>query len=695
MDEKEERAGVEDYLNVIAQYEREFDKWQKRADKIVQRFRDEKRNRQDNTQARFNILWSNVQTLVPACFSRLPQPDVSRRFKDNDPVGRVAGLLLERALDYEVQHYPDYRGTMREVVQDRFLGGRGTAWVRYEPHFRAMQQQLPTDGVQVSDDIDEPGEELDYECAPLDYVYWKDFGHSKARTWEEVQQVWRVVYMYKEQVEDRFGEDWAEKLSYDASPDKTDRYKEEDNTPQQAKIYEIWDKNDKTVVWLSKASKQIIDRRDDPLSLEGFFPCPMPLFATITNESLVPVPDFTLYQDQAQELDILADRKKGLIEALKVRGVYDASEPTLSRLFTEGNNNDLLPVKNWQAFAEKNGLQGAMSLVDLKPIAEALNACYEAIRATKEEIYEITGISDIVRGQTMASETATSQQIKQNFVGLRLGDMQKAVAQFATDALRLKAQVMCAKFAPQTLAKIGGADQLSQVDQQMVGPALQLLLGDRVMNPDSQSPNPVRSFRIEVAADSLVQIDENQERKDRTEFLAAVGGYMQQALPVAQASPQAAPLIVELLKFGVTGFKVGKQIEGVIDDALDKLRESATNPQPRPDPEMAKVQAQQQADQMRLAHDQQVQQMQMQQEAQRMQMEAAIRAQEQRTQAAIEQHRNEMESAREQQRMQMESMNARFEALLKARTAVEVAEISAGATLDAAQISAANQGTSG
>jgi len=130
---------VQRYEQLISAYDKEFQKWSWRVRKILQRFRDTRDQLSSGTTgARFNILWSNVTTLVPACFSRLPQPDVSRRYKDNDPVGRVAALLLERALDYEVQHYPDYEESLKQVVQDRFLGGRGTAWVA-----RATQTRRP------------------------------------------------------------------------------------------------------------------------------------------------------------------------------------------------------------------------------------------------------------------------------------------------------------------------------------------------------------------------------------------------------------------------------------------------------------------------------------------------------------------------------------------------------------------------
>jgi len=510
---------------------------------------------------------------------------VSRRFSDRDPVGRVAALILERALDFEIQHYPDYRQTMRQCVFDRFLPGRGTAWARYEPHVRAQALQTPTDGEQVTEDVDNPNEVLDYECAPVDYVHWRDFGHTVARTWEEVTAVWRKVYMTREALVERFGNEKGDKIPLDASPkdlNSADRENPELAEQKRACVYEIWDKPSKKALWLSKSMKEIIDEKDDPLKLEEFFPCGKPLYATMTNETLIPVPDFTLYQDQALELDVLSDRIDGLIKALQVKGVYDGSlGPEIARLFTDSENTDLRPVKNWQAFAEKNGLKGAIDIVDLSPIAAALQVAYEAMAQVKEQIYEITGISDIIRGQTKASETATAQHIKGQYAGLRLRDMQQGVAVFATELLRLKAQII-AGFDSQTLAAIAAVDQLTEEDQQVVPQAL-AMLADR----------PLRNFRVEVAADSLVQIDEQEEKANRVEFLQAVGVYLEKAAQVGTVAPGMVPLMAELLRFGVTGFKVGRQIEGTIDQALEqfKQQQAAPKPPPAPDPkvEAAKI----------------------------------------------------------------------------------------------------------
>ena len=105
---------------------------------------------------------------------------------------------------------------------------------------------------------------------------------------------------------------------------------------KRACVYEIWDKEEEEALWLSKSQKELLDRKPDPLNLADFFPCPKPLYATMTNESLIPVPDYTLYQDQANELDICADRIDGLLKALQVRGVYDASLGVeIARLFTD------------------------------------------------------------------------------------------------------------------------------------------------------------------------------------------------------------------------------------------------------------------------------------------------------------------------------------------------------------------------
>ena len=681
---------LRDYLDEITRYEKDFKTWEGRVKKIIERYRDERRESKTES-ARFNVLWSNIQTLVPATFSRIPQPDVSRRFRDTDPVGRVASLILERGLEFEINHYPDYKATMKQAVLDRFLGGRGTAWVRYEPHFTETSPQEPEDGLQVTEDVEDEKleEELDYECAPIDYVHWKDFGHSIARTWEEVTCVWRNVYMSEEAVEERFGKDIAKKLPYDASPEDK---KEKTEVKKQARVIELWDRTRGKAVWLSKSYKKgFLDERDDPLKLRDFFPCPRPLYSTMTNETLVPVPDFTLYQVQANELDLLSDRIDGLTKMLQLKGVYDASaDAALGRLFTEGQNGTLLPVKNWAAFAEKGGLKGQIDVYDLNPLVQALKIAYEAAYQIKQQVYEIMGISDIVRGASDPNETLGAQELKGQFTSMRLNSMKEEVARFATEVLQLKAQVMCCKFNPQTLVAISSADQLNPADKQFIEPAVGLLIGQqRLANPEANSPNPLRSFRIEVAADSMVQMNDQEEKASRMEFLQVNGEFIKQLGQFAQAAgptaPILAPLLMEMWKFAVTGFKVGKSIQGAFDETADKLKEMAQQPQPQqPDPEMVKIQSEQQAEIERGNREREELASTHQREVMELQGQHALEKERMANEAALETQKQQFEgekSAREDQ------FN-RWKAELEAATKIQVAEIGAKAGLDSTQIQA-------
>jgi hypothetical protein len=682
----------EDWFNCIAQYERTFKEWEGRADKIVKRYRDQSRS-QNNPNAKFNILWSNVQTITPAVFARLPRPDVSRRFRDNDPIGRVASMMLERALEYEIEHYGDYASAMKQAVQDRLLGGRGTAWVRYEPHIVGQAggeaEDMPEDGLQVTEDTDEAEteggiyreneERIEYECAPVDYVYWRDFGLTVARTWEEVTAVWRKVYMERPALIERFGEELGGRIPLDTKPDTSKSFNEKmTEGSREALIYEIWDKTSGQVIWISKSMGKILDTRDDPLQLENFWPCPKPMFSTLTTDSLIPVPDFVLYQDQARQLDTLADRIDGFIHALKVRGVYDAAEPSLARLFTEGENNALLPVKNYGAFSEKGGMAGAINLVDIRPIAEGLQMAYTAMEQVKGQIYEIMGIADIQRGQTDPNETLGAQIIKSNNASGRLKTMQHDVVNFATALLQIKAQIICQHFTDDTIVKISGALQLSPQDQALIPQALALLKDE-----------PAKNFRIEVTTDSMIYQDEQQEKQDRVEFLSAVSSFMQTALPVAQGAPELTPLLMEMLKFGVTAFKAGKGLEGLIDETADKFRAQAqaAEGQPKPpSPEQQKMEMTMQIEQSKIAAKQAEMQMQMQIDQQKMQMQMELEKAKQEYQAQENQLKFQLEEQRNAMDREMEIKVAQMKMHTERNTQVLLAHINNGAKIEVARI---------
>jgi hypothetical protein len=575
--------------------EKESRDWVDRGRKIIKRFRDE-RDAMEEGSKRFNILWSNIQTLKPAVYSRKPKPEVSRRFKDQDPVGRVASLILERCLEYELEQYGDFDAAMKNSVEDRLLPGRGIAWVRYEPHFTT------TEDIRI----------VDYECAPTDYVYWEDFTHSPARTWEEVRWVGRRVYMTRDELKARFGEEIAPRVPLGYKPEhlQEDKTTPENEAFKKAIVWELWDKPGRQALWITPGFDEVLDVRQDPLQLEQFFPCPRPMFATTTTSTLVPVPDYVEYQDQADELDCLSERINLLTKALAVRGVYDGSQTAIQRLLSEDTENRLIPVDSWAAFAEKGGIKGSVDWLPLEVIIVVLEKLHAAREAVKQTLYEITGMADIIRGASDPRETATAQEIKGRFASIRLQELQQEVARFGRDLLRLKAEVISSHFQDETIVQMGGVAQLNPADHEFIPHALQLIRDDRA-----------RGFRVDVESDSMVMLDETNERQARVEFLGAVGTFLKESMVAAQTMPALGPLLGEMLMFGIRGFKVGRTVEGVFEKTMQQLQQM---PPQQPGAQQAQeARAKQQADQNKFEVDQAKLELQAQKDSHTQQMDQA------------------------------------------------------------------------
>ena len=423
--------------------------------------------------------------------------------------------------------------------------------------------------------------------------------------------VGRKVYLSLEEGVERFGEEFR-RVPMTTSPDKQDGERQTTEQLKKATVWEIWHKPKKCVYWVAEGYDTILDHRDDPLDLVDFFPCPKPYFATISTGTLVPVADFVLYQDQANEIDDLTGRIQHLTRACKVMGIYAADEASIERLMKEGNDAVMIPVKNWSAFIEKGGLQNAVQFVPLADVVGALQQLYSAREACKQIIYEVTGISDIIRGASQAAETATAQQIKAQFASLRLNDMKDDMARFARDVLRMKAEVMCSKYQDETLIKASGI--MYTADAQLVPQALQLLRNETM-----------RNFNIDIETDTLVLIDQQQDKQERIEFLTAVGGFLKQAIDAGKSNPTLAPLLGDMLLFGIRGFKIGRTLEGDFEQYIEKAKQAQG--QQQPSPEQIKAQADMQAKQAELQMEQAKMQAEQQLEQAKIQSEQQLEAQ--------------------------------------------------------------------
>lgn len=570
------------WITEIENAEKHQKPWIQKAKKVVERYRDE-RSEAEAGATKFNILWSNTETLKPAVYYQQPKPNVTRRFKDKDPIARVASQVLERALSFSMDNY-DFDRTMKSVVEDFLLPGRGVARGIYKSEteqYEDVAEPGAADAYERDGQLFQEFSRKKNESAECQYWFWEDVIIPKAKRWEDTPWIAFRAYPNRDKLRELarkglFTEEVADSIPLDHKPEGTD--KNSPDTFQKAVIYEIWDKQSGKVKFLSKKYKQgLLSDKPPGLKLTGFYPIPCPLVAVGTNDTNIPIPLYLMYQDQARELDELTSRIEVLTEALRVTGAYNAEHSSLKEI-VKGGKNELVPVTNWGMFAEKGGLKGAVDFFPLDQVVSTLISLYEARDRVKQDLYEISGISDIIRGASDPRETASAQKIKGRFASLRLEDAQKAVQSFIRDILRIKAEIIADNFEQQTLQAMTGIDGLMQTPQGEVNvwPQVMQLLRDDM----------ARQFRIDIETDSTIRADEEEEKTRRVEFLEASGSFLEKAVLAAQQAPQMVPLLGEMLLFAIRGFKVGRELEEQFETAIQQLSQQQSQ-QPQQDPRAA------------------------------------------------------------------------------------------------------------
>jgi len=604
--------------------EKELEKFHGAANRTVAKFIDD-RDAIHTSQKWINIFNTNVGIMESSLYANIPTADVSRKFMDmHDDVARVAGSILQRSIQQDMAEPEcDFDQVMRQAVSDRLITGLGTAWLRLITE--TADADALEDGTTPLDDEGEPLQKITDQDIAIDYVYWEDFLWSPCRVWAERRWVGRKVPMTRDACIARWGETVGKEIGMDyQSKSKTmsDKVTPDNIIMKRACIYEIWDLESKNVIWFSKScAKGILEVKHDPLQLdEHFEPCPKPLFANLTTSNCKPKPDYAMLQDQYGELDEVNNRISLLIIACKVTGVYDRSADGIQRMLTEGSDNTLIPVDNWAMFAEKGGVKGQVDWLPLEVVVTALGQLNAHREAIKGQIYELTGISDIVRGASKASETLGAQELKAKFASVRIQRLQDEVTRFAEEILQIKAEILCKHFDPVILAKMANVENMAPEDQSLVVPALQLLKSDDKME-----------WRVTIQSDSMAMIDYNQQKTERTEFLTAVATFLQSSSTVGQGAPQLIPLMLQMLQFGIAGFRVSKDLEGVFDKYIAEFEqeiEQQKQQPPPPDPERVKMQMEQQAAQAESQRKQQESEAELAMKAQELQMEQQARQQE-------------------------------------------------------------------
>ena len=595
---------IERWLKKIEAAEKKYEDYHKLVEDIRGYYKnDKKKNKQ-------NIFWASVETLKPFLYFKQPKVYVERKEKVNDPVQSTACQILEKALEWNIGQF-DFDGVIKYARNDYLLSGMGLLYEKYEPTFTKIEQEVVSEnGIEITQ-----AEILDSEQVNTVYIDPVDFiaDSEKVGIWEDVTWVARKIHMTKKEVVEQFGEQVREFFV------ETD---DEEDLQKNTVVYEIWDKTSRSIRYICKDYElDFLKETGDLLKLQGFFPMPKPIMATTTSDSIVPVPDYSEIKPMLDELDGITERMKKTMQAIKVSGCYDNSFSQLGNILNK--DVTLVSINDFTKLKENGGIAG---VIDFMPIAQYIQSL-EALAQRKAElvtqIYEVTGVSDIMRGNSDPNETATAVTKKTNFGTLRNQDRQNDMQRFITDLLKIKAEIICEQFAPETLANF-----VKNVDPQIAMSAIELLKTDKM-----------RGMLLGIETDS--SFNQSEEAQKVNDAVTLIHTMVTNAFQVVSAQPLLLPLYRQMIETVVVTLPNARQYEPVIDEVFNKIQQQLSEPQPeQPDPEILKVQQQGQKNQQEFAIKQEQNQLKAQEIANKKQIEDAklmLTKQEMDYQAALKQ----------------------------------------------------------
>ena len=579
----------------------------------------------------FNILYSNTETLAPALYNNLPRPVVQRRFKDDDPLGKVASDVARRSLEFlidnELGTYTPFDDLMSQAVLEALVPGQGVTRFKYDASFAEQPEpNNPTEGqedetgegeieVEKGEIHAEPAEQVEYETVCGESVPWDRFLHGYAKQWKDVPWVAFEHFMTRDELVKNFGEEIGHRIPLNISGKETanesdDGDRDDDKLRDAegvtlAHVFEIWDKETKMVRFLAPSYPQgFVKSVEDPLELSGFFPMPQPLMLFPKISSLAPVPLYTMYEEQAKELNRVTVRINKIVQALKVRGFYDSTLEGLDKVLS-ADDNVLIPAENVAAMQQGQTLEKAIWLMPLEKLIVVLQQLYAQRQQVKQVIYEITGISDILRGASVASETATAQNIKNQWGTLRLKKLQKQVSKYVRDCLRIMGEIAMTKFSQQTISQMTGLQFPTGEQKQQAQMLLQQAQVQQVPGqPPAQPPQQLlamtqlptwedimgllandlqRNYRIDVETNSTVDAEATEDKQNMGEFLNAIAQFMNGASPLVQQGVLPFDAAKSILLAVTRRYRFGPEVE----DDLKKMQP----PQPQGNGADAKAKA--------------------------------------------------------------------------------------------------------
>lgn len=560
---------VKKWLDRITSAEKKWDTYHDLIKEIREYYKNEKhKNKQ-------NVFWSSIETLKPFIYFKPPVPYVERKSKFNNPVEDAACKILEKALVHNLEAQ-DFDGVIKYARNDYLLSGLGLTVEKYVPTFENVVQEVVTPDAVMSEEV----EILTDAKVETTYIDPKNLlcDCNHVAVWEDCQWVAQIIEMTKQEVIDQFGEQIADKI---LEPGMS----QEEELDRLTKVYRIWDKKGERIIYLSKEVKdEFLRVDDDVLKIAGFYPFPKPVFATLANDGLIPVPDYSEIKCQLDELDGVNNRMRLTMQALKVSGAYDGSFPELANLLDK--DVTLIQVSDFEKVREKGGIEGFVGFMPIKQYIDALAALAERRAQLIQAIYEITGVSDIMRGNSDPSETATAVTKKTNFGTLRNQDRQNDFQRYLTDVLKIKAEIICEMLTPELLAQYAEPE----TPQEVLMAAIELLKTDKI-----------RNLTLGIETDTSFMQD---EQADKTlNAVKVIQEMITAAFQTVSVQPALLPLYKQMIDSVVVTLPNTRQFSAAIDEAIGRIEAELAQPADDENPQAQIEGMKAQADMMRAQAD--------------------------------------------------------------------------------------------
>jgi len=493
-----------------------------------------------------------------------------------DTAASVMQKTLEIVLDDEQSDE-----SVKLAIKDTLLPGRGVCRVRWSPEFK-QQPVLAGDGTTPLPGGGVPGappptEDIKiWESVGDEYVYWEDLLVDPVRAAADMNWVGFRHLFTREGLEtefagskqyealksaNRLGElfKWTEESAAKDAVGGGSALKSAKNLGdhiKKAMVWELWDRTTKTIIWFIREASGVVLRVDpDSYQLDGFYPIPVPMLAIRTTDTRIPRPYYDLYAKLAGDLDEVSSRISHVTKMIKIRGAYNSASNEIADILTAGDGK-MIPVDGVDMI--NGGLANHIWLVPIDQWMSALDKLLIAKEQLKQSIYEIMGISDIMRGATRASETATAQRIKGSMGMSRMEDFKQTAGNFVRDLLRLKAELIAKNFDAATLELMTG---------EKVPPEVEAVLRSDFL----------RTCAIDIETDSTIVPDLQAEQEGMAQTMQAIQGVMmgtQQMLMTGILPPaMVMQLGLEMLKMFLHPIRYSRGVTEMINDFQEILKQ--------------------------------------------------------------------------------------------------------------------------